>query len=90
MVDVSEVPVTVAPPYNGAPSAIAAWNVRIIFGSVMLAFCMCIIAMVLWRGTSGNSLHESALSWSFALIAAILFGFGVGSVLEPLVSAFKK
>lgn len=90
MVDVSEVPVTVAPPYNGAPSALAAWNVRIIFGSIMLAFCMGIIVLVLWKGDGNNSLHGSALQWSFALIGAILLGFGVGSMLEPLLNAIKK
>jgi hypothetical protein len=87
---VDDLPVSVAPPYNGAPSALAAWNVRLTFGSIMLAFCMGIIVMVLWKGDGNNSLHNSALSWSFALIAAILLGFGVGAVLEPLVSAFTK
>jgi hypothetical protein len=76
--------------YNGAPDALAAWNVRIIFGSITLGFCWFIILALLWRGTSGNSLHSDALSWSFALIAATLLGFGVGGVIEPLLKAFKK
>jgi hypothetical protein len=82
--------VTVSPPYNGAPSALAAWNVRLIFGSIMLAFCMVIIVLVLWKGDGNNSLHKDALSWSYALIGCILLGFGVGAVLEPLVTAFNK
>jgi len=73
-----------------APSTLAAWNARIIFGAVALAFCMAIIAFTVIKGASGNTLHESAQSWSFALIGAILLGFGVGAVAEPLVKAFKK
>lgn len=74
----------------GAPSALAGWNVRIIFGSIVLAFCMGLIAYVVLKGTPGNSLHDSAQSWAFLLIFAILGGFGVGTLAEPLLNALKK
>lgn len=77
-------------PFNGAPSQLAAWNVRIIFGSITLGFCWGIILIILWKGTPGNALHDSALSWCFALIGAVLLGFGVGGVLEPLLTAMKR
>jgi hypothetical protein len=77
-------------PEFGAPGSRAAWNVRIVFGSITLALCWAIIGLVLWSGDGGNTLHASALSWCFALIAAVLLGFGVGAVLEPLVTAVMK
>lgn len=71
---------------NGAPSALASWNVRIIFGSIVLGFCMALIAYTMLLGKSDNSLHQSALSWSFALILAILFGFGVGANIDSVMA----
>lgn len=73
-----------------APSAAAGWNVRVIFGSVVLALCIALIAYLVAKGSPTNSLHESALSWGFILIAAILGGFGVGTLAAPLLSALKK
>lgn len=73
-----------------APSARSAWNVRIIFGSAALAFCLAVISFIVVKGTPGNSLHDSALSWSFMLVIAILAGFGVGTVAEPILALFKK
>jgi len=72
---------------TSAPSTLASWNVRIIFGSIVLAFCMYVILYVVLKGAPGNSLHDSALSWAFMLIAAILGGFGVGTFAAPLLSA---
>ena len=74
----------------GAPGTRAAWNARIVFGSIALAFCMGMVAFTTLAGETGNSLHSSAQSWSFALIGAILLGFGVGSMLEPVLLAMGK
>lgn len=75
---------------TGAPSATAGWNVRVIFGSGIIAFCMAVIAFVVLKGTPGNSLHDSALAWSFALILAVMGGFGVGTLAAPLLSVLSK
>lgn len=74
----------------GAPSTLAGWNVRIIFGSIVLGFCMSIIAYLVLKGSPTNSLHESALTGAFFLIAAILAGFGVGTVAERVLALLNK
>lgn len=73
-----------------APSAVASWNVRVIFGSIVLAFCLATVSWVTVFGSPTNSLHQSAQSWSFGIIIAILAGFGVGTFAAPLVAALKK
>ena len=86
--DTDKAIVTTTPaPEFGAPGSRAAWNVRLIFGTTTLILCWGVILTIVWKGTPGNSLHDSALTWSFALIAAVLLGFGVGSVIEPLLTA---
>ena len=75
---------------EGAPSTLAGWNVRIIFGSIVLGFRMSIIGYLVLKGSPTNSLHDSALAWSFGVVIAILAGFGVGTVAERMLTALSK
>lgn len=71
---------------NGAPSILAAWNARIIFGSVAMVFAVAIVILTTWKGDPANSLHTSAQGWGFAIIGVILVGFGVGAGLETYLN----
>jgi ABC-type transport system involved in cytochrome c biogenesis permease subunit len=46
----------------------------------VLTFCAVTIEMVLWQGDPTNSLHTSALSWSYSLAAATVGGYIFGAV----------
>ncbi len=50
-----------------------------------LTFNGSIIIYLLWRGKSDNSLHTSALAWSYATGVGILAGLGFGE-LAPLLA----
>lgn len=71
---------------NGAPSVLAAWNARIIFGSIAMAFAMAIVILTTWKGDHTNTLHTSAQGWGFAIIGVIIVGFGVGAGLETYLN----
>jgi len=49
-------------------------------------FCCTIIALLLRYGDHANSLHTSALAWSFALIGAILVTLGVSTAIPALTA----
>lgn len=47
-----------------------------------------IVSCVVW-GDGHNSLHASALAWSYMLGAGILLGLGIGTLAPGLLEAFK-
>lgn len=47
-----------------------------------LLFCSAIILLIVLKGTPGNSLHDSALSWAFATYTATVFAYVFGAVLD--------
>ncbi len=49
-----------------------------------------IIVFCLWKGVPSNSLHTSALAWSYLLGAGILVGLGVGTITPALTEVFKR
>lgn len=59
---------------------------RAIFMAATLVFCGSLIVWVILFGKAENGLHQTALSWSFTLMAVVLAAIGVGSVL-PFVPA---
>jgi hypothetical protein len=59
---------------------------RIIFGGTIVIFAMCMISAIVTYGSHTNTLHESALSWSFVLIIVGLVAAGFDQFLEILPS----
>ncbi len=51
-------------------------------------FCWCLIGLLVWRGASDNSLHSSALAWSFSVQLVVLVGLGFQAAV-PLLAAKK-
>jgi hypothetical protein len=60
---------------------------KIIFAIVTLLFCASVIVWIILYGKGDNSLHASALSWSFSIAAGVLAGIGF-SVVAYLVPAW--
>lgn len=54
-----------------------------------LAYQACTVAYLIWRGKPENSLHSSALSWSYMTALAVLAGLGFGEV-APVISAISR
>ncbi len=47
-----------------------------------LLFCSLLICLLLFKGTPGNTLHESALAWSFSVYAGVVFAYVFGAVID--------
>lgn len=65
-------------------------TIRATLGIVTLGASAALIAYLVSKGTAGNSLHESALAWSFTLIALVLVGFGFGAALPALTNLLPR
>lgn len=58
---------------------------RAVIAISVLLFCAGTIVSLLTYGNPHNSLHESALGWSYGLIGLILAGLGIAAALPSLV-----
>lgn len=47
-----------------------------------MLFCTLLICVLLFKGTPGNSLHESALAWAFSVYAGVVFAYVFGAVID--------
>ena len=47
-----------------------------------MLFCTLLISVLLYKGTPGNTLHESALAWSFSVYAGVVFAYVFGAVID--------
>jgi len=56
----------------------------------VLLFHGAIVVYLIFYGKSDNSLHTSAMAWSFATGAAILAGLGFGAIAPLIATALKK
>jgi hypothetical protein len=65
-------------------------TLRVSFGALSIIFFGYIIIYLIFWGKAENSLHQSALSWSFLGIVGILAAFGLGPVLEMIPYVFPK
>ncbi len=53
---------------------------RIVVASLL--FTWALIASIVWYGEPTNSLHSSALAWSFVANLAVLFAYSFGIVIQ--------
>lgn len=56
----------------------------------MLIACCATVGWLLVYGKADNSLHSSALSWSFTLIGVIVIGFGIGAALPQILELVRR
>lgn len=47
-----------------------------------MLFCTLLICALLFKGTPGNTLHESALAWAFSVYAGVVFAYVFGAVID--------
>jgi ABC-type antimicrobial peptide transport system permease subunit len=47
-----------------------------------LLFCWTVIGWVVMNGSPDNSLHQSALAWSYATFIGVIFAYVFGAVLD--------
>lgn len=59
---------------------------RSVLAIAVILFCCTIIVVVLLRGDPANSLHGSALAWSYSLVGAILVTLGVAAAIPALTA----
>lgn len=81
-----QAPVTRAP--SSAISMNSTW--RIVFGCIALLFFGIVIVYLIMYGNDKNSLHQSALSWSYLGVMGVLAAFGFGAVIDMLPYVFNK
>lgn len=65
-------------------------TLRAVLGIGTIAFCMVVVVYLIFHGKADNSLHQSALSWSYTLIIILLVAFGLGNALPVLVTLLPK
>lgn len=64
------------------------WRTGIAVASVIASWIL--IWWVTINGNPSNSLHQSALSWAFALQMGVLAGLGFGAIVDYLPFTTKK
>lgn len=57
---------------------------RIVVSSLL--FTWTLIGLLVWQGDPANSLHSSALAWSFVANMAVLFAYSFGIVIQKYFS----
>jgi hypothetical protein len=62
---------------------------RVAAAAIGGTFAMGMVIYLVMKGSPTNSLHESALSWSYLMIMGILIGLGFGAIKDMLPSWFK-
>ena len=65
---------------NGIP--LPSTQVRKNITIAIMLFCMVMISVITFIGDDKNSLHVSAMSWSFTILAATFFAYCFGSVID--------
>lgn len=72
-------------------------KIRAIFSAVTVLFCFGIIGLIVVNGDPTNTLHLSALSWSYSLSGFVIAGYIFGAVVDtwaiwrsPVVAASIK
>jgi hypothetical protein len=65
-------------------------SLRIGFAIASLLFCASTIVWVVLYGKADNSLHASALSWSYCVAIGTLGALGFGSIIELVPLFFGK
>lgn len=63
---------------------------KVVFACLALLFFSSIIVYLIIYGREHNSLHESALAWSFLGDMGVLAALGIGSVLEIIPQIIAK
>ena len=61
-----------------------------IIGITVLILCGVLVVWLMMFGKADNSLHSSALSWSFTLIGVIVIGFGIGAALPQILELVRR
>lgn len=51
-----------------------------------LLFTWALIGLIVWQGDPTNSLHSSALAWSFVANMAVLFAYSFGIIVQKYFS----
>lgn len=72
---------------NGMPLPKRSTRRKIVYGT--LVYCAALVAGILAFGTPGNTLHESGLSWGFALGIGVIFAYVFGAVFDNW-TVFRK
>lgn len=57
-------------------------RIRAVFSALTVLFCFGIIALLTTIGDPTNSLHQSALSWSYSLSGFVIAGYIFGAVID--------
>jgi hypothetical protein len=65
---------------NGFPMPTRKTRKQFVIATII--FCWATIALLLWQGDPNNSLHVSALAWSYSVFAASLFAYVFGAVVD--------
>lgn len=65
-------------------------TLRTVTTAVSLTFALSLIAYLVWQGNPENSLHQSALSWAFMILGALLAGVGFSALTPVLPSMIKR
>jgi ABC-type antimicrobial peptide transport system permease subunit len=47
-----------------------------------ILFCWGLVGYIVFAGDPQNSLHQSALSWGFMLMASVIFAYVFGAVID--------
>ncbi len=63
---------------------------KVVIAIAVLAFNGAIIALLIWKGDTNNSLHTSALAWSYMSGLGVLAGIGFGAIAGLLPSLVVK
>jgi hypothetical protein len=63
---------------------------RVTAAAIGGSFAMGMAIYLVLKGSPTNSLHESALSWSYLMMVGILIGLGFGAIKDLMPSWFVK
>jgi hypothetical protein len=79
---------TAEQPTTNNTSLNATWKGVVTIASLL--FNAGIIGAIIWNGDGANSLHTSALAWSYMCGAGILVGLGIGAITPQISAAFAR
>lgn len=65
---------------NGMPLPSRATRKKLVVGTLL--FCGSLIVGVVTQGDPANTLHASALAWSFSISIAVIMGYVFGAVFD--------
>ncbi len=58
---------------------------RAVTALVVLSFCLGTVAWLIAYGSAANSLHQSALSWSYTLLCVAMAALGLNVTVDGIV-----